>query len=432
MEANKKPKAVVVGGSIAGVSAAHALLSAGWDVVILEKSSSAAASTGIPTGAGLGLDPLSCSILQSWLPQHILHRSTLPLPVEQNQMTCEGKKTEAPTVLTRDENFNFRAAYWSDLHSLLYNSLPPQILLWGHQFLDFETLVRDKRPIVSVLAKALNTGEVVEFSGDLLVAADGSFSSVRHHFLPEFKLRYSGYCAWRGVFDFTGMENSKTILGIRNSYPDLGKCLYFDIGQKTHIVIYELMNKRMNWIWYVNRHEPELEGNSVTMKVSPEMIEAMHKEAKKALNIDLARFIGETKDPFLNVIYDADPLERLQWRNVVVVGDAAHPTTPHCLRSTNMSVLDGAVPGKCVEKWGVERMESGLEEYESIRLPVVSSQALHSRKVGRVKQGLNVDGLGEPCCMKEPSEEFCKLLMQKNVPFFDHVPPLLQGDFSVA
>lgn len=28
--------------------------------------------------------------------------------------------------------------------------------------------------------------------------------------------RYSGYCAWRGVLDFSQNENSKTIQGMRN------------------------------------------------------------------------------------------------------------------------------------------------------------------------------------------------------------------------
>ena len=47
-------------------------------------------------------------------------------------------------------------------------------------------------------------------------------------------------------------------MDIRSSYPELGKCLYFDLGSETHSVFYELPNKRLNWIWYVNQPEPEL------------------------------------------------------------------------------------------------------------------------------------------------------------------------------
>ena len=58
-----KPKAVIVG--VAGISSAHALILAGWDVVILEKTF--APPTASSTSAGLGLDPLSLRILHSWL-----------------------------------------------------------------------------------------------------------------------------------------------------------------------------------------------------------------------------------------------------------------------------------------------------------------------------------------------------------------------------
>lgn len=78
----KKGKAVIVGGSIAGVACAHALILAGWDVVVLEKSR--AAPKGSPTGAGLGLDSQSVRIIESWLPKpHLVKGSTWPLTIDQ-------------------------------------------------------------------------------------------------------------------------------------------------------------------------------------------------------------------------------------------------------------------------------------------------------------------------------------------------------------
>jgi len=70
--------------------------------------------------------------------------------------------------------------------------------------------------------------------------------------------RYSGYCAWRGVLDFSKIENSETMTGIRKAYPDLGKCLYFDLASGSHTVLYELHRKRLNWVWLVNQPEPEV------------------------------------------------------------------------------------------------------------------------------------------------------------------------------
>jgi 2-polyprenyl-6-methoxyphenol hydroxylase-like FAD-dependent oxidoreductase len=47
-----------------------------------------------------------------------------------------------------------------------------------------------------------------------------------------------------------------------------------------------------------------------------------------------------TKDPFINAIFDREPLPRWVFGRVVLVGEAAHPTTPHALRSTNMAIAD--------------------------------------------------------------------------------------------
>jgi 2-polyprenyl-6-methoxyphenol hydroxylase-like FAD-dependent oxidoreductase len=160
------------------------------------------------------------------------------------------------------------------------------------------------------------------------------------------------------------------------------------------------------------------------MKVSSEMVQQMLQNAEKVWVPELVRVMKETEDPFLNFIYDSDPLEQIFWDNVVLVGDAAHPTTPHGLRSTNMSVLDAAVLGKCLAKWGAENLLSALREYQSIRLPVVSKQVLHARKMGRIKQGLVLPDR-DPFDPKSARLEDFQELRQKNMPFFDYVPLLL-------
>lgn len=77
----RTPKAVVVGGSIAGLSCAHALMSAGWQVTVIEKSG--AAPSGSPTGAGLGLDPQSLEIVGRWISNPDLLRDiTLSLSID--------------------------------------------------------------------------------------------------------------------------------------------------------------------------------------------------------------------------------------------------------------------------------------------------------------------------------------------------------------
>ena len=39
-----------------------------------------------------------------------------------------------------------------------------------------------------------------------------------------------------------------------------------------------------------------------------------------------------TKSPFINAIFDREPLDQFVWGRVALLGEAAHPTTPHGLR----------------------------------------------------------------------------------------------------
>ncbi|PUZ60080.1 hypothetical protein GQ55_4G095100 [Panicum hallii var. hallii] len=421
-----KRVAVVVGGSVAGLACAHAVAGAGWDVVVLEKAAAPAAGGG--TGAGLGLDAQSMETLARWIPGW---EATLPLAVDLNRAT--DSVTKAARTLARDDGFNFRAAHWGDLHRRLHEALPPAVtVLWGHQFLSFEAL-SDAGGVVAT-ARVLRTGDTVDVTGNLLVAADGSTSSIRRRFLPDLKLRYSGYCGWRGVFDFAGKESSDTMIGIRRAYPELGNCIYFDLAYKTHAVLYELPGSRLNWLWYNNGPEPELTGSSVTMEATGAMVARMRDEAERVWCPELARLVRETAAPFVNVIYDADPLPpRPSWaggRAVVLAGDAAHPTTPHGLRSTNMSIMDARALGRCLVRWGSEPTPArALAEYEAVRLPVVAAQVLHARRLGRIKQGLPVDGEAEGFDVRTATAEAALELRQRTMPYFGGVPTADDGGF---
>ncbi|KAL0905797.1 hypothetical protein M5K25_024236 [Dendrobium thyrsiflorum] len=417
MEDRQAPgQALVVGGSIAGLSCAHALIAAGWDVRVIEKSLSPPSSS--PTGAGLSLDPQAREIVSSWLSDPtILHDTSLPLDIELLQLV-DGKKDKQ--IVARDDNFNYRCFHWTDLHSLLYKALPPDTVLWDHHFLSLS--ISENKASVRIKVKIPHsTDEMKEFSGDLLIAADGSMSLIRRHFLPDHKLRYSGYSAWRGVYDFSEDISLDTIDSIRSAYPELGKCLYFDMVYGNHCVLFELINKRLNWIWYFDTPEPDIKGRSVTMKVNHKMIEKMHTDAERVWSSEMALLMRKTKEPFINVIYDSDPLPQLFWENVVLVGDAAHPTTPHCSRSTNMSVLDAEVLGLCLKKWGEGNLGMALQEYQSIRFPVISRQVLHSRHAGRLKQGLPLQDntVFNP---KEASKEEAAGILHKSLPFFYRAP----------
>jgi 2-polyprenyl-6-methoxyphenol hydroxylase-like FAD-dependent oxidoreductase len=167
-----------------------------------------------------------------------------------------------------------------------------------------------------------------------------------------------------------------------------------------------------------------VQGSSVTLEATDAMVARMRDETDRLWCPELVRLIRDTARPFVNVIYDADPLRRLSWAGgrVSLVGDAAHPTTPHGLRSTNMSVVDARVLGGCLARWDADQLPRALAEYEAARLPVVTAQVLHSRRLGRIKQGLPVDEKAEGFDVRTVTEEEALQLQQRTIPFFAGAP----------
>ncbi len=83
--------------------------------------------------------------------------------------------------------------------------------------------------------------------------------------------------------------------------------------------------------------------------------------------------VQATAAPFINAIYDREPLTQWAWGRVMLIGESAHPTTPHGLRSTNMAILDAAALGEAMENCEGE-IEVALQEYQSSRIPVTAHE----------------------------------------------------------
>eukprot|EP00250_Pteridium_aquilinum_P001835 c12041_g1_i3 orf=128-1009(+) len=207
-------------------------------VVVLEKAQSLTAA-----GAGLGLDTSSAATLLQWGLPLLSH--TLPLSSEENRVV-HGTPKRGHTV-ARDQEYNNCAMHWSDLHRMLYDALPAETVKWNHEVISYEEEADGKHVKVHFRKGSSPTIDVMQ--GNLLIAADGAMSKTRKRFLPHEERRYCGYCAWRGVLDASTEEGLKLKAALRQQYPDLGHCLYFDIAENTHAVLYELAGNRLNWLW---------------------------------------------------------------------------------------------------------------------------------------------------------------------------------------
>src|SRR5246500_3401232 len=171
---NFKSTALVIGGSLGGLLAAHLLRDVGWDVVVFERN--AEDLTG--RGAGLSTHPQLIDILRR---VGIDFDESMGVKLDTFIFLDRSGKTylEAKTVRTMSS--------WGRLHRALRDPLPSQSYRLGTSLRHVE---QDATGVTAVFTDGARVG------GDLLVGADGVRSTVREQFLPDVTLNYAGYVAW--------------------------------------------------------------------------------------------------------------------------------------------------------------------------------------------------------------------------------------------
>lgn len=85
--------------------------------------------------------------------------------------------------MARDDSYCHRAVHWSDLHRTLLGALPSGLVRFSHEVVSFSHQA-DGTICVEVVVNG-GRGSVKTEVCDLLVAADGSMSQTRSHFVPN-------------------------------------------------------------------------------------------------------------------------------------------------------------------------------------------------------------------------------------------------------
>jgi 2-polyprenyl-6-methoxyphenol hydroxylase-like FAD-dependent oxidoreductase len=168
-------RALVIGGSLGGLIAAHLLRSTGWEAVVFERNEEELAGRGV----GLGTHPQLIGILRR---AGIDFDESMGLtPSSAVCLDRNGRIViERPTART--------LSGWSRLYRALLDGLPAQTHRLGKR------LVRVAQHGASVTAFFADGSSE---RGDLLVGADGIRSAVRAQFLPDVQPLYAGYVAIR-------------------------------------------------------------------------------------------------------------------------------------------------------------------------------------------------------------------------------------------
>ena len=179
--------------------------------------------------------------------------------------------------------------------------------------------------------------------GDLLIGADGIFSTVRSRLAPDVQPSYVGYIAWRGL-----VEEAELSPGTRDA---LGDHFAFSLPHGEQMLGYpvagadeamERGRRRFNFVWYrpaaadgvLRDLLTDIDGVSQPLsippnKIRPEVTAALRRDAQNLLAPQFAEVVERTAQPFIQAIQDLESPRMVLGRRSVIIGDAAFVARPH-------------------------------------------------------------------------------------------------------
>ncbi len=322
----------IIGGGIAGLTTALALNKLGFDCKVFERAKQLNT-----VGAGIWMQPNALKVLD-WLGLGELVREsgTLLNQVDiTNAQLIPLKKTKQEVV--QDEKGNkIVAIHRATLQKILFEAIPQGIVNLG---CEFKSLEQNENQV------KISFGDR-EIMSHLLIGADGINSKVRGDIFSNTSKRFSGQTCWRGISDIR-LPNEFQNAGIES----WGKRIRFGFSQITESQVY----------WFAVKNAPQ---NGTDNKNT---IKAELKNDFKSFSPLVSNIIELTKaDKIIrNDILDLKRLEKWHKSKVVLVGDAAHATTPNMGQGAGQAMEDAYYLANILAR--NNQIEQAISLFESAR-----------------------------------------------------------------
>ncbi|OAP57295.1 hypothetical protein AYL99_08033 [Fonsecaea erecta] len=322
-------KVVVVGAGIGGLAAAISCLRGGCEVTILEKAPEIS-----PIGAGIQIPPNAARVVQHFgLEQKIRDAGAIQVNANHLKRYKDGKilcSRIGGEKMIKDFNGPWFVIHRADYHGVL---LDEAVRLGGKLRLNAEAV--DVKASTENPHVVLQTGEVID--ADVIVGADGLWSAIRDIVLGQPSPPVpTGDLAYRGTFSRAQLEafQDPRVDELINS-----RCTYNWMGPDRHSVFYPIKN-----------------GTAFNLVlIRPDNLPPGSRT--ETGDIDEMRMTYQGWDPVLAKIISCHN-SVLKWKlchheelrtwvkdNIVLIGDASHPSLPYQAQGAAMAAEDGLVLG---------------------------------------------------------------------------------------
>jgi 2-polyprenyl-6-methoxyphenol hydroxylase-like FAD-dependent oxidoreductase len=319
--ASTRARAIIVGGSLGGLFAANLLVRNGWRVDVFERVPEELAGR----GAGIVTHP---ELFEALAAAGIDFDDSIGVKVQSRVTFAQNgavlSARDLPQTLTA----------WGKMYHVLRAALPDV-----HYHAGGTVAAVQDGPEKALVT--LTDGTVLH--ADLVIAADGFKSSIREQFLPNVKLQYAGYVAWRGLVDEAALS--------RETREALFEKFAFCLPPREQILGYPVAGqgnsttpgeRRYNFVWYRATSEDIQLPNLLTDQsgkrwvggipptlIRQDILADMEEAALTLLAPQFGEVVTKAKQPLFQPIFDLE-VPQMAFGRIALLGDAAFVARPHC------------------------------------------------------------------------------------------------------
>ena len=355
-------KAIVIGGSLAGLFTGTLLRSIGWQVDIYERSPHDLSSR----GGGIVLQP---EIVEAFQQANLDYDDRLGVVAHERLYLNQDGSTAQQMAMRQT------LTSWNMLYNTMRRQFPIEHYHQGTTLLEVQ---QDESQVIAMFADG------TQAFADLLVGADGANSTIRQQFLPGYDPVYAGYVAYRGLVPETELSSETAQL--------LTERFVFHQFHNSHILQYVIPGedeslvpgkRRFNWVWYVNYDgETELpailtdktgkphNGSIPPGFMAPEIEQHMRAYASQVLPSPFQTLIAATQEPFVQAILDLG-VPQMAFGRIALVGDAAFIPRPHTAAGVSKGAANAIALAemlvshhhdvqKALDAWEMDQLRLGM------------------------------------------------------------------------
>jgi len=370
MQRRPNRRAIVIGGSIAGLFVGAFLRRIGWQVDIYERSSIEL------IGRGVGIFATHLELFEAL---DKCGAGTVDIGVIVYKRIAFDRKGD---VIAEKPLLQIVTS-WDRLRQVLLKAIDRQRYHFGHVF---ERVEQDGDRVQVHFANGRRE------RADLLVACDGFRSSVRARLAPEVQPIYSGYYIWRGAPNESDLspETRTTMFPYISCFlADQLQALGYPISGMDDEL--RIGHRRYNFAWYrladaadlkqmcVDDHGHEYEFGVPPHLVRKDLVVQMRDEAETLLPPQYLDCLQHIDQPFFTPVYDfCSP--SLVFGRVALVGDAASTPRPHIGFGVSKAGAEAQALAEALSNH--DDIDRALAAYNAARQPLSERIVAHGRKLG--------------------------------------------------